>query len=155
MSVVPMPSSCGDSRITSRRCSLPSKTASRSAWSMSPDGRVVVQVLEGGDDHLAGDVAGRVAAHAVGDGEQPGPGVDRVLVVAADQAAVGAGRVAEDEGHASSSPAVGGRVRQGAVLNGELAGKLAHVRSSSAVWPMRIGWPGLTSSGPWTRCWSR
>ena len=52
-------------------------------------GGVVVQVLEGGDDHLAGDVAGRVAAHAVGDREQPGPGVHRVLVVAADQAAVG------------------------------------------------------------------
>src|SRR3954453_12487117 len=33
-----MPSSCGASRMTSRRCSLPSKTASRSDWSMSPDG---------------------------------------------------------------------------------------------------------------------
>src|SRR5687768_10612841 len=36
-----------------------------------------------------------------------------------------------------------------------LARKLAHVRSSIAVWPMRIGWPVLTSKGPWTRCWSR
>src|SRR4051794_2525392 len=33
-----MPSSCGASRMTSRRCSLPSKTASRSACSMSPEG---------------------------------------------------------------------------------------------------------------------
>ena len=95
MSVVPMPSSCGASRITSRRCSLPSTTASRSACSRSPAGRVVVEVRERGDDDLAGDLAGRVAAHAVGDGEQPGPGVDRVLVVAADQAAVGARGVAQ------------------------------------------------------------
>ena len=85
--------------MTSRRCSLPSKTAWRSDWSRSPDGRVVVQVLEGGDDDLAGDVAGRVAAHAVGDGEQPGPGVDRVLVVAADEAAVGSRAIPEDERH--------------------------------------------------------
>ena len=138
MSVVPMPSSCGDSRITSRRCSLPSKTASRSALQQVAGGRVVVQVLEGGDDDLAGDVAGRVAAHAVGDGEQPGAGVDRVLVVAADQAAVGARRI-PGERHASAhrGPCSSSR------------------RSSSAVWPMRIGWPGLISSGPWTRCWSR
>ena len=161
-------------------------------------GCVVVQVLQGGDDHLAGDVAGRVATHAVGDGQQPGPGVDRVLVVAADQPAIGPGRVAEDQAHASSSQAVEGPEPQRAVLNGELASsltqsprwrsstafatllcssvssqarsrsllagarrrhwlarKLAHVRSSIAVWPMRIGWPGLTSKGPWTRCWSR
>ena len=71
-------------------------------------GGVVVEVLEGGDDDLAGDVAGRVAAHAVGDGQQPGPGVDRVLVVAADQAAVGARRIPQDERHASSSPALAG-----------------------------------------------
>ena len=45
-------------------------------------------------------------------GEQPGPGVDRVLVVAADQAAVRARRVAQDQGHE---------------------------RSSSTVWPMRMG----------------
>src|SRR3954471_16134922 len=31
----------------------------------------------------------------------------------------------------------------------------AHVRSSSAVCPIRIGWPGCTCTGPCTRCWSR
>ena len=46
------------------------------------DAAVLVQGLERADDDLAGDLAGRVAAHAVGDREQPGPGVHRVLVVA-------------------------------------------------------------------------
>src|SRR3712207_3911297 len=72
-----------------------------------------LEVLEGRDDHLAGDVAGRVSPHAVGHGQQPGPGVDRVLVVAADQTAVGAGGVAQRETHrtlltsARSLPMVG------------------------------------------------
>src|SRR4051812_17645220 len=38
VSVVPMPSSWGASRMTSRRCSLPSNTASRIDCSMSPEG---------------------------------------------------------------------------------------------------------------------
>ena len=92
------------------------------------DATVLVERLERADDDLARNLAGRVAAHAVGDGEQPWPRVDRVLVVPPDQTAVAACREAQTQ---------------------------AHVRSSSAVWPMRIGVPGVTSSGPCTRCWSR
>ena len=60
-------------------------------------GLVVVERGQRGDDHLGGDLARGVPAHAVGEREQPGPGVDRVLVVGPDQAAVAAGRVAQDE----------------------------------------------------------
>ena len=111
-----MPSSCGDSRMTSRRCSLPSKTACAQRLQHVAGRGVVVQVLERGDDDLAGDVARGVAAHAVGDGEQPRAGVDGVLVVAADQAAVRARRISQDEAHASTSLALGGRMRPVAVL---------------------------------------
>jgi len=55
------------------------------------------------DDRRAGDLAGRVAAHPVGQREQSRAGVHRVLVVGADQAAVATRRVTEDEGHGRSS----------------------------------------------------
>ncbi len=64
---------------------------------------VVVEVRERGDHQLGGDLARGVTAHAVGQGQQPGAGVDRVFVVGADQAAVAARRVAEDERHGRSS----------------------------------------------------
>ena len=58
---------------------------------------------EGGDHQLRRDLTGRVAAHAVGQRQQAGTGVHGVFVVGADQAAVAAGGVAEDEGHGRNS----------------------------------------------------
>ena len=63
------------------------------------DAAVLVERFERADDDLAGDLAGGVTAHAVGDREQPRAGVDRVLVVVADEALVRAHRVAQVEGH--------------------------------------------------------
>ena len=51
---------------------------------------------QGGDHQLGGDLAGRVAAHAVGQGQQPGTGVDGVFVVGAYQAAIAAGGISQD-----------------------------------------------------------
>ncbi len=64
---------------------------------------VVVEVCECGDHQLRGDLARRVAAHAVGKGQQPRTRVHRVFVVGADQTAVTARRVAEDERHGRNS----------------------------------------------------
>ncbi len=52
---------------------------------------VVVERDEGGDHLGAGDLARRLAAHAVGDGEQPGAGVAGVLVALSDHALVRSG----------------------------------------------------------------
>ena len=49
-------------------------------------GRVLVEVAQGLDGDPAGDLPGRVAAHAVGDGEDHALGEDAVLVVVADPA---------------------------------------------------------------------
>ena len=54
---------------------------------------VAVQVLHVLDHELGGDLAGCVAAHAVGKHEQLRARVCRILVVAPDQAAVGRGDV--------------------------------------------------------------
>ena len=59
-------------------------------------GLVVVEVGQRGDHQLGGDLAGRVPAHPVGQRQQPGPGVHRVLVVGADQATITAGRITQD-----------------------------------------------------------
>ena len=66
-------------------------------------GFVVVERLQGLDDELAGDLAGRVSAHAVGEREQTRARVHGVLVVGADQPAVTPRDVAQDEGHGRSS----------------------------------------------------
>ena len=66
-------------------------------------GLVVVERLHGLDDEVAGYFAGRVPAHAVGEREQTGTRVDGVLVVGADEAAVTARDVLQDEGHGRSS----------------------------------------------------
>src|SRR5262245_62152092 len=55
------------------------------------------------DHQLRGNLARCVTTHAVGEGQQPGAGVDRILVVGPDQAAVTARRVAKGEGHGRSS----------------------------------------------------
>ena len=63
------------------------------------DAAVLVEVLQGADDDLAGHLAGRVPAHAVGDREQPGAGVHRVLVVASHQPPVGTDGVPQGQRH--------------------------------------------------------
>ncbi len=89
---------------------------------------VLVERGHGADDDVAGDVTGGHAAHAVGDGEQPRPGVDGVLVPVSDQTAVAVGRVAQGQGHG---------------------------RNSRAVRPIRIGTPRGTGVGPVTLARSR
>ncbi|CAM2964381.1 hypothetical protein RHDE110596_09325 [Prescottella defluvii] len=66
-------------------------------------GLVVVEVRQRRDHQLRCDLTGRVPAHAVGEREQPGTGVHGVFVVGADETAVAAGRVAENQGHGRSS----------------------------------------------------
>ena len=66
-------------------------------------GLIVVEVGQSGDHQLRGDFPGSVPTHTVGEGQQPRTGVDRVFVVGAYQAAVAAGRVAEDQCHGRSS----------------------------------------------------
>ena len=80
------------------------------------------------DDDVAGDVTGGHAAHAVGDGEQPRPGVDGILVSVSDQTAVAAGRIAQGQSHG---------------------------RNSREVRPMRIGTPRGTGVGAVTLARSR
>ena len=64
---------------------------------------VVVQWRQRGDHQLGGHLAGGMPAHPVGQGQQPRPGVHRVLIVRAHQAAVAAGGVSQGEGHGRSS----------------------------------------------------
>ena len=66
-------------------------------------GLVVVEVSQRGDHQLGGDFAGGVAAHSVGQGQQPGTGVDGVFVVGADQPTVAASGVTKDQGHGRNS----------------------------------------------------
>ncbi|SHV24351.1 Uncharacterised protein [Mycobacteroides abscessus subsp. abscessus] len=66
-------------------------------------GFVVVEVRQRGDHQLRGDLARGVAAHAVRQGQEAGPGVDGVLIVGADQAAVAARGISEYECHGRSS----------------------------------------------------
>ena len=66
-------------------------------------GLVVVEMSEGRDHQLGGHFAGCVPAHSIGEGQQPGSGVDGVLIVGADQAAVAARGVTQGEGHGRSS----------------------------------------------------
>ena len=89
---------------------------------------LAVERRDSGDRHGAGYLAGRVAAHAVGDGQQPRTGVGTVLVALAEQADVRAERVMQCQGH---------------------------LRSSRTVLPMRIGTPMGTGVGWVTFCRSR
>src|SRR5262249_3353092 len=91
-------------------------------------GLVVVQWGQGGDDDLAGDLARRVTAHAVGHGEQAGTRVHGILVVGSHQAAIAAGYVLQNQ---------------------------RHERSSITVLPIRIGTPSGTRRGAVTFARSR
>ena len=66
-------------------------------------GLVVVQRCQCGDHQLGGHLAGGVPAHPVGQGQQPRPGIDGVLVVGANEPAVAAGRITQGEGHGRNS----------------------------------------------------
>ncbi len=68
------------------------------------DGAVLVETFHCRDGDLAGHLARGVAAHAVGDSQQAGTRVDRVLVVAAHQSTVRAHGVAQREGHRATTP---------------------------------------------------
>ena len=82
-----------------------------------------VERQQGLDHQLRGDLAGGVAAHAVGQGEQVGRRHGGILVVAAHQATVGAG--------------------------GEIEGECLrrHASILTVVWPMRNSLPARTGSG--------
>ena len=85
---------------------------------------VVVELGDPGDHQLRGDLAGRMAAHAVGQGQQAGARIRGVLVVLPDQAAV---------------------------RNGDVIERIIHGCNLKVVRPMRISMPGWSFSGCSTR----
>ena len=95
VSVVPMPSVAGSATIISCRRVLAVATALARAASRSPDGCVDVEGGHGADRRGAGNLACRVAPHAVRHREQVGPRIRRVLVPLAEEADVRTYRVAE------------------------------------------------------------
>src|ERR1700754_1877863 len=86
-------------------------------------GDVLVEGSHGGDDDVGSDVTCRHSTHAVGDGKQPRPGIEGVLVQVSDQTAVALGGIAQGQGHG---------------------------RNSREVRPIRIGTPRGTGVGPET-----
>ena len=66
-------------------------------------GLVVVECAQCLDDQLAGHFARRVSAHAVGECEKSGAGVERVLVVRADQPTIAPRDVAQHQCHGRNS----------------------------------------------------
>ena len=99
MSVVPMPSSSGASATCRRDRGVALDGGLAQLGEQVVAGVVVVERGQRGDHQRDGDLAGGVPAHAVGDRQQPRPGVDGVLVVLPDQAAVAAGGVPQDQSH--------------------------------------------------------
>ena len=69
-------------------------------------GLIVIEMCQRGDHQLGGNFAGGVPAHAVGEGEQPGARIHRVLVVGADESAIASGGVAQCQGHGRNSTTV-------------------------------------------------
>ncbi len=59
--------------------------------------------MQADDGHLAGDLAGEVAAHAVGDDEEAVTGVRVVFVLRAELALVGGAAPAQQGHHCASS----------------------------------------------------
>ena len=66
-------------------------------------GLVVIEVGQCRDHQLGGDLTGCMTAHTVGERKQPGTGVDRVLVIRADEATVAARGISEHQCHGRSS----------------------------------------------------
>ena len=69
-------------------------------------GLVLVERHQCGDHQLGGHLAGGMPAHAVGQRQQAGTGVDRVLVVGTNQPPVATGGVTQGQGHGRNSTAV-------------------------------------------------
>src|SRR5205807_106577 len=86
-----------------------------------------VDLRHGPHHDRGGQLAGRLAARAVGDHQQVRPGVSRVLVAVADQADMGAGRITQGQAHQRY---------------------FRYFRSSRTVLPIRIGTPTGTGVGP-------
>ena len=84
-------------------------------------GTVLVEALQRGDGDLAGHLAGGVPAHAVGDGEQPGSGVHRVLVVPAHQPTIRAHRIPQSQSHVPRPPLADPRPRRSLRSGGSTA----------------------------------
>ena len=105
VSVVPMPSSAGLARTMSRSARGPAHRVVQRVQQLA-GGHLGVQRPQRVDDRRAGHLAGRVAAHPVGHGEQPGAGVGGVLVVLAVQADIGAHPVADGQRPLASLMAV-------------------------------------------------
>ncbi|SON59782.1 hypothetical protein MSIMFI_01267 [Mycobacterium simulans] len=74
-------------------------------------GLVVIEMGQRGDHQLGGHLAGCVAAHAVGQGQQACTGVNGVFVIGTYQAAIASGGIAQDQGHERHSPRVTGATR--------------------------------------------
>jgi hypothetical protein len=83
---------CGDRRIAFAHCGV-ELAEQVAAW------LVVVEMGQRRDHQLGGNLAGGVAAHAVGERQQSRSRVHGVLVVRADQATVAARGVSKHEGH--------------------------------------------------------
>ena len=98
-----MPSSSGSISTCAAMAELPCVHRGVELAQQVAAGLVVVEMGQRGDHQLRGHLAGGVAAHAVGERQQPRAGVDRVFVVGAYQAAVAAGGIAQDKGHGRNS----------------------------------------------------
>jgi hypothetical protein len=72
-------------------------------------GVVLVERGQRGDHQRRRDLTGGVAAHPVGERQQPGSGIDGVLVVLPDEPAVAAGGVTQDQGHVAGPLMIGAR----------------------------------------------
>ena len=84
------------------------------------------------DHRGAGDLAGRMPAQPVGDGEQPAARVRGVLVVRAHQADVGPHRIADGEFFL-------GGIRHGSVLPGQVANKEGRKLTPGGVLGLDLG----------------
>jgi hypothetical protein len=100
-------------------------------------GGLLVELAQLLQRDAGGDVSAHRAADAVADGEQPGAGVPGVLVVLADAPHVGDRRPLQAQGR-------GGRARG---ARGRTLGRVAHLRSSRIVLPIRTCVPSVIVVG--------
>ena len=104
MVVLPMPARSALSRIALVSLTFALRSASSSRRDRLVGGDVlVIERRELTDDHRARDVARGMPAHAVGEHEQVGAGIPRVLVAGlGPEAEVGARGIAQGDGHRSA-----------------------------------------------------
>src|SRR6185312_13001047 len=106
-------------------------------------GFVVIQMGEGRDHQLGRHLAGGVAAHPVGQGQQAGAGVNRVFIIGADESAIAARFISEAKGHsAPCAPRVRGVITLlASAVSFRSSRPRRHGRSSITVLPIRTGVP--------------